>query len=33
MRVIRLGEGGYSMMGGQYYCERCTGIDLSRLLG
>jgi hypothetical protein len=32
-RVIRLGEGGYSMKGGKYYCDRCTGYDLSRILG
>ena len=31
-RVIKLGEDGYSMRGGSYYCERCTGFDLSRLL-
>ena len=32
-RVIRLGEDGYSMKGGKYYCDRCTGFDLARLLG
>ncbi|PYS80336.1 MAG: hypothetical protein DMF67_20740 [Acidobacteria bacterium] len=32
-RVIRLAEDGYSMKGGKYYCDRCTGFDLSRLLG
>jgi hypothetical protein len=31
--VIRLAEDGYSMKGGKYYCDRCTGLDLSRLLG
>ena len=31
--VIRLGEDGYSMKGGKYYCNRCSGLDLSRLLG
>ena len=32
-RVIKLAEDGYSMKGGKYYCDRCTGFDLSRLLG
>lgn len=31
-RVIRLAEDGYSMKGGKYYCDRCTGFDLSKLL-
>jgi hypothetical protein len=32
-RVIKLAVDGYSMKGGKYYCDRCTGFDLSRLLG
>jgi hypothetical protein len=32
-RVIKLAEDGYSMKGGKYYCDRCTGFDLSQLLG
>lgn len=32
-RVIKLGEDGYSMKGGKYYCYKCSSIDLSRLLG
>ncbi len=31
-RVIKLAEGGYSMRGGSYYCDRCSGFDLSELL-
>ena len=31
-RVIKLSEDGYSMKGGKYYCDRCTGLDLSQLL-
>lgn len=31
-RVIKLAEGGYSMRGGSYYCDRCSGFDLSQLL-
>jgi hypothetical protein len=30
-RVIKLGEDGYSMRDGGYYCERCTGFDFPRL--
>lgn len=32
-RVIRLAEDGYSMKSGKYYCYKCSGVDLSRLLG
>lgn len=31
-RVIKLADGGYSMRDGGYYCDRCSGFDLSRLL-
>jgi len=31
-RVIKMGEGGYSMKGGEYFCDRCSGFDLSSLL-
>jgi hypothetical protein len=30
-RVINLAEGGFSMKSGGYYCERCSGLDLSKL--
>jgi len=29
-RVIKLGEDGYSMKGGKYYCYECSGFDLSQ---
>lgn len=31
-RVIKLADGGYSMRDGGYYCDSCSGFDLSRLL-
>jgi hypothetical protein len=29
-QVIRLGEGGYSMKGGEYFCMACSGDPFSR---
>lgn len=31
-KTIRLGEDGYSISGGKYFCERCTGLDIAKLL-
>ena len=31
--VIVLSEGGYSMQGKEYWCERCSGAEMGRLLG
>ena len=28
--VIRLGEDGYSIKGGEYFCVKCSGLDLFR---
>ena len=30
-RVIHLGVDGYSMKGGEYFCQACSGADLARL--
>jgi hypothetical protein len=32
-KVIVLAEDGYSIKGGEYFCEKCSGVDLSGVFG